>query len=139
MVCLPAGRLTGVHILVLSDNDELRELFSDALQLSGAEVSVTPSSSEALAVIRHLSPHVLVSDVRAHEDGRGLLKTIRELGLRPPRALAISGGPRQYTRDELLRAGYDAHLSKPLTMEMLVAAVARLAGAEEARLVAQPK
>src|ERR1043166_6158566 len=135
MVCLPAGRLTGVRILVLSDNDDLRELFGDALRLSGAEVGVARSASEALALVQQQSPHVLVGDVvRAREDSYGLLRTIKGLGLRPPRGLAISGGPQQYSRDELLRAGYDAHLNKPLTMEMLVEAVARLAGAEAPRM-----
>ena len=42
--------------------------------------------------------------------------------------LAITGDAQQHSRDAMLRAGYDAHLTKPIGVDALVKAVGRLAG-----------
>jgi CheY-like chemotaxis protein len=44
------------------------------------------------------------------------------------RALALTGDARRHSRDRVLTAGYDAHLSKPVSVDVLCATVGRLAG-----------
>ena len=125
MVCL----LTGLHVVVVDDERDVRELFSDVLRLAGAHVRAASSARDALSLIEAQMPHVVVSDVMMpHEDGYWLIAAIRAMGPARPRTLAITGNTEQHSRDEMLRAGYDAHLSKPIGVDALAAAVARLAG-----------
>ena len=137
MVCLQSGRpeaqgakpLSGVHVVLVDDEQDIRDLFSDVLQIAGAHVRVASSAREALSLIEAEMPHVVVSDVMMpHEDGYWLIAAIRGMGPRRPRTLAITGDAEQHSRDAMLRAGYDAHLTKPIGADTLVVAVRRLAG-----------
>ena len=137
MVCLesgklevrPSGPLSGVRVVVVDDEQDVRDLFTDMLQLAGADVRAACSAREALGLIEAQMPHTVVSDVMMpHEDGYWLIAALRAMGPRRPRALAITGDPRVHSRDALLRAGYDAFLSKPVSVDALTATVARLAG-----------
>jgi len=129
---LGAGRvgvLTGVRVVVVDDEDQVRALFTDVLELAGAEVHAATSASEAMGIIQEHAPHVVVSDVMMPtHDGYWLITAIRGTGTRRPRTLAITGDTRQHPRDAVLRAGYDAHLAKPVAIETFAATVARLAG-----------
>jgi len=125
----PQGLLGGLDVLIVDDEEFVRDLFRDVLQLAGARVRSASSAREALALIEEQMPHVLVSDVMMpHEDGYWLIAAIRAMGPNRPRTVAITGDARRHSRDDLLRAGYDAHLAKPVSVETLSATVARLAG-----------
>ena len=124
-----AGPLTGVRVVVVDDEQHIRDLFTESLRIAGADVRAAASARDALALIEQDMPHVLVSDVMMpHEDGYWLIAAIRAMGPRRPRTVAITGDARKHPRDVLLRAGYDAHLAKPIPMETLTTTVARLAG-----------
>src|SRR5205823_1700535 len=88
MVCLtPAARgitehpkrpLDGVHVLVVDDERDPRELFRDVLVLAGARVTMAASARDALAAIEHDPPEVLVSDIMMPgEDGYWLIDAVR--------------------------------------------------------------
>jgi len=142
MVCLtPAARgstespkrlLHGVHVLVVDDERDPRELFRDVLVLAGARVTMVASAREALAAIEHEPPDVLVSDIMMpREDGYWLIEAIRAAHRESwsrMRALALTGDVHRHSRDRVLTAGYDAHLSKPVSVDVLCTTVARLAG-----------
>ena len=136
MVCLhsvsrdsQASGLSGVQVVIVDDEESVRDLFHDVLELAGADVRAASSAREALALIEARMPHVLVSDVMMpHEDGYWLIAAIRAMGPRRPRTVAVTGDAQQHSRDAMLRAGYDAHLTKPVTVEALTTVVARLAG-----------
>jgi CheY-like chemotaxis protein len=121
-----------LHVVVVDDEEGPRALFSDILEMVGARVTVASSAREALAIIERDRPDVLVSDIMMPgEDGYWLIKAVRLLpsdGSRRIRALAITGDPVLHARDSALRAGYDAHIGKPMGVDALCASVARLAG-----------
>jgi CheY-like chemotaxis protein len=127
----PAATLEGVHVVVVDDDHDARMLFCDVLELAGARVTTASSARAALAAIEREVPDVLVSDIMMPiEDGYWLIQAVRELplrGHRRPRALALTGDFTRHPRDRALRAGYDAHLGKPVSVDVLCAAVARLA------------
>jgi CheY-like chemotaxis protein len=127
-----AAVLKGVRVVVVDDEDDPRALFSEVLEMAGARVAVASSAREALALIEREVPDVLVSDIMMPgEDGYWLIKAVRLLqseGSRRIRALAITGDPVLHARDRVLRAGYDAHIGKPMGVDALCALVARLAG-----------
>ena len=124
--------LKGLHVVVVDDEEGPRGLFSEVLEMVGARVTVASSAREALAIIERDMPDVLVSDIMMPgEDGYWLIDAVRLLSSegrgRLP-ALAITGDPVQHARDRVLRAGYDAHMAKPMRVDALCASVARLAG-----------
>ena len=142
MVCLDSapldappnsrGLLDGIHVLVVDDEPDPRALFRDVLEEAGARVTAVPSAREAIAAMERELPDVLVSDIMMpNEDGYWLIEAVRALrrdGGRRPRALAITGDSRRHSRTRVLTAGYDAHLGKPVGVDTLCVAVARLAG-----------
>ncbi len=123
--------LKGVHVLVVEDEPDGRELLEETLRLAGAEVVSVESAVQALEALRRRIPDVLVSDVGLPgEDGYSLIRKIRQLSAQEGReipALAVSAYVRDEDRSQALSAGFQKHLSKPFEPSTLVAVVARLA------------
>lgn len=114
-------------MLVVDDDADNRDMLAMLLEYSGAVVATAASSAEALRVLEAACPHVLISDIGLpDEDGYCLLKKVRALskadGGDIP-AIALSG----YGRDEGRGArGFQAHLTKPVTPEEVLATIVRL-------------
>jgi CheY-like chemotaxis protein/anti-sigma regulatory factor (Ser/Thr protein kinase) len=126
-----AHRLDGVRVLVVDDEADARELLSELLRESGAQVRAAASADEAIAAIEEARPDVLVSDIgMPGEDGYALIRRVkayeRERGLRIP-AVALTAYARDEDRRRALRAGYETHVAKPVDGDELGAAIANLA------------
>ncbi len=124
-------RLDGLHVLVVDDDRDARELLCAVLKRSGADVTVASGAAEALANVS--SVDVMLSDIAMPgEDGYALLRKVRAL---PPHvggsvpAVALTAFARQPDRDKALAAGFNRHIAKPVDPHELVAMVAELAGA----------
>lgn len=129
--CSPG--LQGLHILVVDDDADMRDLVTYILQDCGAEVVAVAS---ARAALQHLldatatKTDVIVSDIgMPEENGLSLLQRVRALdesqGGRIP-ALAVTAFARAEDRTAALRAGFNLHLAKPIEPDELVAAIANL-------------
>jgi CheY-like chemotaxis protein len=126
-----ALRLAGVRVLLVDDAPYIRDVVTDILTEDGATVTAVASSEEALAKLQGERPDVLLSDLAM--PGRGgywLIGQVRALppergGATPAAALTAYTGPEH--RASVLRAGFQVHLEKPVTLEALVAVVALLA------------
>jgi CheY-like chemotaxis protein len=123
-------RLAGVRVLIVDDDRECLELITTLLSLHGAIVMAAASARAALAILQRVRPHVLLSDVTMPtEDGYWLIKSIRALsvargGATP--AAAVTGLPHDH-RAQLLRAGFQSHVTKPFDPGHLVGVVEALA------------
>jgi CheY-like chemotaxis protein len=122
--------LYGLKILVVDDDVDTRELIEWVLKRVGAEVTSVGSAREALEVLEHEKPQVLVSDIAMpEEDGYTLLKKIRALpperGGRIP-AIALTAHSLVQDRLQSLRAGFQSHVPKPVVPEELVEVVASI-------------
>src|SRR5262249_23934077 len=74
--------LEGLRVLVVDDDDDLREALAMALGSSGATTRVAASATEGLALVRSWKPHVLVSDIgMPGNDGYWLIRQVRKLEL----------------------------------------------------------
>lgn len=126
---LRADLLQGLKVLAVDDQQDTRELIVVALNRYGAEVRTSDSASTALEMIREWRPHVVVSDIGLPEmDGYDFMRQLRELegdGERIP-AIAVTGYAGVMDESKALNAGYAVHLSKPIELSQLVAAVAKL-------------
>ena len=129
---LPASDLAGIRVLVVEDQLDARDLVRRVLVDCGAEVLVAETADEALSLVEHRRPDVLVSDIGMPDiDGFELLRRVRALGHarggRVP-AIALTAFARSEDRTRALRAGFLAHLPKPIALPELVATVAAVAG-----------
>ncbi|MGV7207314.1 ATP-binding protein [Oxalobacteraceae bacterium A2-2] len=120
--------LSGLQVLVVDDEDDARDLIKRILTDCNAEVLTAATASEALALLQHRRPDLLVSDLGMPEmDGYGLLDRIRAMG--PAHggdlpAIALTAFARAEDRQRVLSSGFLAHIAKPVEPAELVAKVA---------------
>jgi len=120
------GDLAGVHVLIVEDTDDSREVLRVVLEYCGALVTTAESAEKAKRILATLRPHVLVTDISMPDDGLELIREVRTVaetkGLRIP-AIAITAY--QGRREELLAEGFVELLEKPLDPMLLCGVVRR--------------
>jgi signal transduction histidine kinase/CheY-like chemotaxis protein len=124
--------LKGVHVLVVEDDEDARELIVAALTQHEAVVTAVASVAAAAAVFATgdpaARPHVIVADIGLPgEDGYQLLRRLRgdDLRGRLVPAVAVSGFAAAENHDLARAAGYRAYLEKPVDVDELLDAVLR--------------
>jgi PAS domain S-box-containing protein len=124
--------LSGVRILAVDDDADMRELLAFVLEQAGASTTVVASAQEALAVLEQTKPDLLVSDVGMPEmDGYMLVRQLRNLtreqGGEIP-AIALTAYAGELDQQRALAAGFQRHIPKPVEPTELVAVIATLVG-----------
>jgi len=123
-----ARRSQHLNILIVEDNEEIRGVLARVLTRDGHVVHAEPGYQAALEAM-HTQPHsdpfqVLISDIGL-PDGSGL-NLVREMKAESPGAVAIavSGYGTREDVERSMRAGFDAHLTKPINISDLRRAIA---------------
>ena len=107
------------HVLVVDDDDRIRELLSRYLGRAGYRVSAARDAAEARAKMAGLEYDLLVLDVMMPgEDGMALTASLREHRDVPIILLTAKGDPADRIRG--LKAGADDYLPKPFEPEELL-------------------
>jgi two-component system response regulator MprA len=123
----------GVRLLVVDDDRALRDVLRRALSLSGYEIRVAETGSEALAEVNGGVPDAVVLDVGLPDiDGLEVCRLLRREGNRVP-VLMLTARDTVSDRIDGLDAGADDYLVKPFDIDELKArlrALLRRAGAE---------
>ena len=122
----PRAPTPGVNrrkILIVDDNRDAANLMGDALSFSGHEVALAYHPDEALLHIERFTPDVALLDVglvgmSGHELGGKLRQRHAAMKL-----IAITGYGQPADREASLRAGFAAHLVKPVGLVELLAAI----------------
>jgi PAS domain S-box-containing protein len=122
--------VSGMRVLVVDDEPQMRKLIATVLLGAGASVVTASSAAEAFDQLSEHSFDVLVSDIAMPaEDGHSLTRRVRarddEKSRIPAIALTAYGGPLQ--RQLALSAGFDDYLKKPFAPQDLIRAVAGVA------------
>lgn len=125
-------------ILIIDDDDSIRDMYGLALESDGYRVLTAASGAEGLELARRHSPDLVLSDINMPGlDGRGVLRALRddpELGAKP--VVLMTGNQRDITPRNGMELGADDFLLKPFTNEELARCVnARLQRAEVHRRV----
>jgi PAS domain S-box-containing protein len=134
--------LAGLHVLVVDDRLDGRELVTAVLTRSGATVTTAGSAADAIEKVQRLEPDVLVSDIEMpNEDGYALIERVRALanergGAIP--AIALTAHARFKDRIRALAAGFQVHVTKPVEPAELVILVANLTGRNRPGPIAGP-
>jgi PAS domain S-box-containing protein len=124
-------QLEGVHVLVIDDEPDAREVMTRILEDQGATVVAAASAADAYDLLQRVRPHVAVCDIAmANEDGLSFMRRLRrdsndEIAHTP--AIAVSAFARDHDRQLSLHAGFQSHLAKPFDAAELVAIVRHLA------------
>ncbi|HEU5103310.1 MAG TPA: PAS domain S-box protein [Roseiflexaceae bacterium] len=128
--------LRGLRVLIVDDQPDIVELVQDMLTPGGVIIRTAAGARDALAMLRDWRPDVLVSDIAMPgEDGYWLIRNVRalapEAGSGTP-AVALTAYVRLEDRMQVLAAGFQLYVPKPVEPAELIDAVARLARTQAA-------
>lgn len=117
--------LDGVHVLIVEDDTDSRNVLAVLLQRLGALVEAVSSAKEAFERVSARRPDVLVSDIgMPDEDGYSLIRRVRQMGdERKLPAIALTAYARKQDADAAIASGYDRHLPKPVAPADLIRAI----------------
>jgi CheY-like chemotaxis protein/nitrogen-specific signal transduction histidine kinase len=126
------AELSGLHILLVDDEADSRELLSLVLSSCGADIITASTAPEAFGLIQRQQFDVIISDIgMPDEDGFAFIGKVRKLsaeqGGNVP-AIALTAYASIEDRIQSLRSGFQMHISKPVEPSELVVVVANLTG-----------
>mgnify|MGYP002777085149 CR=1 FL=1 len=126
----PTTDLHQIHILVVDDDVDMRELASFILTQSGAQVTTAASAIQALTLLNQAVPDLLLCDIGMPEmNGYSLIQQIRkwtpEQGGNIP-AIALTAYAGEINQQQALAAGFQLHIAKPVEPEKLIQAIVHL-------------
>jgi two-component system, OmpR family, response regulator MprA len=114
------------RVLVVDDDQAVRESLRRALGLHGFEVALAADGMEALRQLQADTPDVVVLDVMMPGvDGIGVVRRLRQDGNQVP-ILLLTARDTVPDRVTGLTEGADDHLAKPFALEELVARIGAL-------------
>ncbi|MFS0516552.1 PAS domain S-box protein [Nostoc sp. UIC 10607] len=125
-----SSNLNGVNILVVDDDADTREFIAFLLEQYGANVTAVASAEKALAALSQSLPDILLSDIGMPEvDGCMFMRQLRMLSPEQGgqiRAIALTAYAGEMNAKQVLAAGFQKHLAKPVEPAELVDAIANL-------------
>lgn len=126
----PPADLRHLHVLVVDDDADMRELIYAVLSQQGVQVMTAASALEGLMQFDSQPPDILISDIGMPEmDGYMLMHQIRkrspQRGGQVP-AIALTAYVGEYDEQQAHQAGFQQHLAKPIEPEALIRAIALL-------------
>ena len=102
------------RVVVIDDNEDLRDLVAELLTSVGHHVSTAADGESGLALVRAEHPDVAFIDIGLPDlDGHQIARILRAELDRPMRLIAMTGYGQQSDRANALAAGFDVHITKP--------------------------
>lgn len=124
------GEVAPRKVLLVEDNADAAQMLHELLQLLGHEVIVTETATAALGRLQWERPDVVLCDIglpgmNGHDFARAVRadETLRDLTL-----VAITGYGQPADRERTAEAGFDSHLTKPVSITALEEIFSGLAG-----------
>ncbi|MGD9852328.1 MAG: response regulator [Nitrospirales bacterium] len=119
-----------VHILVVDDGPENRELLKIVLQEYGLSVDEAGNGRVAIEMAIATVYDLILMDVQMPEmDGFTATRLLREQGFQTP-IVGLTANAMKGFEQELLEAGYSDYLTKPIDIDRLVSKLAQLLHAQ---------
>ena len=122
----PARTTSGTRVLVVDDNCDAADLLGELLVDHGHAVSVAHSGPEALELIMTFRPDAALLDIGLPVmDGYELALALRDQ-LPSIRLIALTGYGAPSDRERTRAAGFDAHLTKPVSLSTVTTTLDKL-------------
>jgi CheY-like chemotaxis protein len=121
----------GVSVLVVDDDDHTREDIVKLIQTFGERARTARDGEEALHLVPEVQPDLILCDLQMPRlDGFGFVRRLRRM---PPfhriLTVAVTGLSGALDRAASRAAGFDGHLVKPITVEMIARLLDRVVNA----------
>jgi len=112
------------HILIVDDDDALRETLAEALEDEGFTVQTAGDGANALFTVMHSSPDVVLLDMRMPLlDGSAFVRELRNRGVDAPILVMTAAEDASSYAAEIQASGW---IGKPFSLDELLPAVERL-------------
>jgi PAS domain S-box-containing protein len=133
----PSGRLGQRSILVVEDDDDTRAVLRFMLEAEGARVETAGCGVDGVAAAERAHPDVVLCDIGLPDiDGLEVARRLRATTtLAGTRLVALTGYGQAEDVRQASAAGFDAHVTKPVNLDQLMAL---LAGRDEPLTGARP-
>ena len=120
-------------VLLIDDNDDMRQTLAAALSIQGHEVSEAADGKTAVRLAGELRPDVAIVDIGLPEiDGYEVARQLKaNADTARIRLVALTGYGQQEDKQKAVEAGFDEHLTKPVDPEALEIAMGSIAPARE--------
>jgi signal transduction histidine kinase/CheY-like chemotaxis protein len=120
-----SANLKGKHILLVEDSIDNQEIFSFFLEKAGAEVEVVDNGRSAVEKAMHKAYDLILMDIQIPIlDGKGATRLLRQKEYKGP-IVALTAHALTEQRNEVLNAGCNGQISKPVTGQTLIDEVSR--------------
>jgi len=115
------------RILIIEDNEDLRNTLGDALEMMGYDVETAPDGPTGLqTALAHMPEAALVDIGLPGIDGFQVAQGIRQSLGKDMLLVALSGYGQDSDRERALQAGFNTHLTKPASISVLRKTLAQL-------------
>lgn len=132
-------RLLGKRILLAEDGIDNQKLITIYLRKAGAEVDVVENGVVAMEKLEnnHHEYDLVLTDIEMPQmNGYELASTLRDKGFQRP-IIATTAYVLEADRKKCLEAGCDAHVSKPIDREMLIATLSHWVSLTEPQTISR--
>ena len=112
-------------VLIIEDNDKNLELVRDILQAKGYRTLEAGTAEDGLKIARGQTPDLVLMDIQL--PGMGGIEALKALRDNPATAalpvVAITASVMKADREEIMRAGFDGFIEKPITVRSFLEVV----------------
>ena len=116
------------RILIVEDNDKNLKLVRDVLQAKGYQTLEAGTAEDGLAIARCEAPDLILMDIQL--PGMSGIEALKALRADPATAalpvVAVTASVMQQDRQEIMRAGFDAFIEKPINLRGLLDTVQKV-------------
>ena len=109
-------------ILIVEDNEKNLKLVRDVLQVKGYETLEAGTAEEGLKIARERKPDLILMDIQL--PGMSGIEAMKVLRAEPATAaipvVAITASVMQQDRQEIIRAGFNGFIEKPINLRIFL-------------------
>lgn len=112
-------------VLIIEDNDRNLELVRDILQAKDHDTLEARTAEDGIRIAHTQTPHLILMDIQL--PGMNGIEALKELRADPATmgipVVAITASVMQSDRQEIMAAGFDGFIEKPITVRSFIEVV----------------
>ena len=118
-------RLAGRTVLLIEDNADTRDVLKLMLEAEGADVETAEAGEEGVRAAQRRPPEIVLCDIGLPDiDGMEVVRRLRSAQPDAMRCIALTGYGQAEDVRQAIKAGFDAHLTKPINLDQLITLLA---------------
>jgi signal transduction histidine kinase/ActR/RegA family two-component response regulator len=127
-------RLAGRTVLLIEDNADTRDVLKLMLEVEGADVETAEAGEEGVRAATRRPPEIVLCDIGLPDiDGMEVVRRLRSAHPDAMRCIALTGYGQAEDVRQAIKAGFDAHLTKPINLDQLMTLLAGDGSVDSAR------